>query len=36
LADHGDVSTSRQSLHKLLCARAGDGAKVVDEVLKSD
>jgi len=35
LADHGDISTSRQSLHELLGAGAGDGTQVVDQVLQS-
>ena len=32
LADHGDVSTSRQGLHEGTGARAGDGTQVVDQV----
>ena len=32
LSNHGDVSSSLQSLHKGLGARLGDGAQVVDEV----
>ena len=33
LTDHGDIGTSGEGLHKLLSSRAGNGTKVVDEVL---
>lgn len=32
LTDHGNISASGESLHELLGAGAGNGAKVVDEV----
>ena len=35
LANHGNVGTSGKGLHELLGSRAGDGTKVVDEVLAS-
>jgi len=33
LTDHGNVSTGGQGLHELLGAGAGNGTKVVDEIL---
>ena len=33
LTDHGDISTSGESLHELLGTRAGNGTQVVDQVL---
>lgn len=32
LSDHGDISSSGESLHKLLGSRTSNGTKVVDEV----
>src|SRR3569833_1192315 len=34
LADHGDISTGCEGLHKLLGTRASDGTQVVDDFLR--